>query len=524
MWCTAGWESTRRPRGCSPLASQADPADTAPPAKAAAADVLCGVDIGTTHIKAILMTRDGAVLSVARADTPVTTDGHGPCHDPEAIRATAEQVMRQAQRDAAGPARIGAVGVTSVAEEGVPLGPASELLYPSIAWYERRPSDADREWSARHDDAELFAVTGLHKDLGFTIFKWLWLKSAKPEVWARCHTWLGLADYVIWRWTGQRGMSVSHASRTAAFDLGTFTWRQDWAAEALPRGVDTLPPLHEAGSTVGMLRRGAIEGLETAAEVPVVVTGMDHAVGAYAAGVTRPGQVLDSMGTAEALIEPVPPEYLARADPSMGMDFGAGILPRTYIAIAGLASGAGVAGMFQALGAHSDSSRQRLESEAAGLKPGADGLVYVPPRVRTRTPGALFGHTVSHGAAHLFRAVIEGWALAADNALLELGGTGRLRDVVCIGGGSALTLWVRVKASLLGRDVHCVRTPELVAVGAALLAGRAREGPGPVCGWKPETSVVAPMPEWIPRYRALSQEFMRTAAIVHPDACAHVYP
>lgn len=498
----------------------------ASPARAAdgAADVLCGVDIGTTHVKAVLVSREGAVLSVARADTPVTTDGHGPCHDPEAIRAAAEQVMRQAQRDAAGPARIGAVGVTSVAEEGVPLGSASELLYPSIAWHERRPSAGDREWSARHDDAELFAVTGLHKDLGFTLFKWLWLKSAVPEAWARCHTWLGLADYVIWRWTGQRGMSVSHASRTAAFDLRTFTWRQDWAAEALPRGADTLPPLHEAGSTVGLLRRGAIEGLETAAEVPVVATGMDHAVGAYAAGVTRPGQVLDSMGTAEALIEPVPPGYLERAGPSAGVDFGAGILPRTHIAIAGLASGAGVAGMFQALGARSAAARRRLESEAAGLEPGAGGLVYVPPRVRTGRPGALCGHQVSHGAAHLFRAVVEGWALAADNALLELGGTGRLRDVVCIGGGSTLALWVQVKATLLGRDVRCVRTPELAAAGAALLAGRAGEGPGPVSGWKPETSVVSPVPGWVPGYRALSREFTRTAAAVHPGASAHVYP
>ncbi|HEX6453960.1 MAG TPA: FGGY family carbohydrate kinase [Trebonia sp.] len=487
-------------------------------------DVLCGVDIGTTYIKAALVTLDGAVLSVARADTPVTTDGYGPCHDPDVIRATAEQVMRQAQQQAAAPARIGAIGVTSVGEEGVPLGSKSELLYPSIAWYERRPSAAERAWSALHEDEELFAVTGLHKNLGFTVFKWLWLKSAQPAVWSDCRTWLGLADYVIWRWTGQLGMSVSHASRTAMFALAEFRWREDWASELLPQGVDALPPLHEAGTTVGLLRPGAVPGLATADEVPVVATGLDHLVGAYAAGVTQPGQVLDSMGTAEGLIEPVLSHHLEHANPSLGVDFGAGVLPRTHVAIAGLSSGAGVGGMLRALGARSDADQQRLEAEATALAPGADGLVYVPPRVRDGTPGALFGHQVSHDAAHMYRAVVEGWSLAADNAMQELGSRDRLRDVVCIGGGSNSSLWVQVKASLLGRDVHCLRIPEIVAVGAALLAGHAPEGPGPVVGWKPETSVIPPVPEWVPQYRSLSQAFTRAASRVHPDASAHVYP
>ncbi|MGH3264416.1 MAG: FGGY-family carbohydrate kinase [Trebonia sp.] len=486
-------------------------------------DVLCGVDIGTTHIKVALVTLGGALLSVAKADTPVTTDGFGPCHDPDDVLATAEQVMRQAQQEAGVRAPIVAIGVTSVGEEGVPLGPRSELLYPAIAWYDRRPSEQERSWSASHEADELFSVTGLHRDLGFTIFKWLWLRSAQPSVWSRCRTWLGLADYVTWRWTGQFGMSVSHASRTAMFDLAKFRWKQDWAADLLANGVDALPPLHEAGTTVGLLRPGAISGLTIADEVPVVATGLDHLVGAYAAGVTRPGQVLDSMGTAEALIEPVPSAYLEHAHPSMGMDFGAGIAPGTHIAIAGLASGAGVGGMLRSL-ASGPAEQRRLESEAMALSPGADGLVYVPPRIRNEAPGALFGHQVSHGAAHLYRAVVEGWALAADNAMQELGNRDRLQDLVCIGGGSNSALWVRVKASLLGREVYCLRTPEIVAVGAALLAGQAPEGPGPVTDWNPSTSVIAPIPDWVPPYRSLSQEFMRAASRIHPNACSRVYP
>ena len=48
----------------------------------------------------------------------------------------------------------------------------------------------------------------------------------------------------------------------------------------------------------------------------------------------------------------------------------------------------------------------------------------------------------------MYRAVIEGWSLAADEALSALGSSDRPKDVVCVGGGSASALWLQVKASI----------------------------------------------------------------------------
>jgi xylulokinase len=467
----------------------------------------CGVDIGTTHIKAVLVGTGGELLSMAKAATPVTGDGFGSCHDPEQIRLTAEQVMCSAQGTAPGHPRIAAIGVTSVGEEGVPLGRGGELLYPSICWFERRPSSAERDWSLRHDSSELFSVTGLHKDLGFSLFKWLWLREARPDVWSACASWLGIGDYVTWRWTGQRGMSVSHASRTGILDLSGFRWRDDWAADVLANGPETLPPLHQAGSPVGILRPGVIPGLATTGEVPVVATGLDHTVGGYAAGVTERGQLLDSMGTAEGLIAPLTGADFSPAAFQAGVNFGAGIVPGTHIAIASLESGAGVSGIVRALGAPDG-----LEAQAARLDPGADGLTYVPPRFGSLRGGAFFGHKAGHSAPHMYRAVIEGWSLAADEALSALGSGDRPKDVVCVGGGSASALWLRVKASIAGREISCVTTPEVAAVGAALLADTVR-GAG-VGGVATGRRRVAPEPGWVAGYAALRGPFRRLTGIL----------
>lgn len=460
--------------------------------------VYCGVDIGTTHIKAVLLAPSTELLSVAKARTPVTSDGFGACHDPEQIRLTVEQLMRSAQNFAAGSPPIVAIGVTSVGEEGVPLASDGSLLYPAIAWHDQRASAAADEWSRNHPGEELFSVTGLHPNPWLTVFKWLWLKEAQPDVWRLCETWLGIADYVMWRWTGQIGMSVGHASRTGLLDLAAFQWHDQWAAEVLAHGVAALPPLRETGKPVGTLRPGLIPDLRTAANVPVVATGHDHVVGGYAAGVTGPGQVLDSMGTAEALMQPVPSGYFTGGRFGSGVDFGAGIAPGTHIAIAGLESGIGISSVRSAL------DPTDLEARAAEVDAGAEGLTYIPPYATSGTSGKFLGHRPWHEAPHFYRAVIEGWSLAADHLLSALEPADDATEIMCIGGGSTSRLWTKIKASIFGRPIRCITTQEMVAVGAALLAG----------GQRPRTQaadIVLPVAEWVPVYRELRETFRRLA-------------
>lgn len=484
--------------------------------------VWCGLDIGTTHIKCVLVGSDGSLLGIAKTDTPVGTDGVGPCHDPEEIRRSAEAVMCRAQSAARVPTVVQAIGVTSVGEEGVPLGRNGEVLYPAIAWYERRPSSSARQWLTQHPGEEIFAVTGLHPDLGLTVFKLLWLKSERPGVWKACDRWLGIADYVMWKWTGRAGMSYGHASRTALFDLAAGGWRAEWVPEVLPGGLDALPPLLPGGGIVGLLRKDAVPGLVTAADTPVVATGLDHVVGAYAAQVTEPGSVLDSMGTAEALIAPVTVEQFRSASYERGVDFGVAMAPDRLVAIAALQSGAGVSSIRRLFAGRDAAALAELDQRTAAVSVGANGLCYVPPRVRSGQGGAFFGHRFDHGAEHMTRAVMEGWSLAAADALADLDAAAS--DVVCIGGGSDVTFWMQMKASILGRPIRRIRTPEIVAVGAALLARRATQADDVPARGVAQVDLTPPVDAWVAAYAELQPAFLERAASVHGLHAGHVYP
>jgi xylulokinase len=63
-----------------------------------------------------------------------------------------------------------------------------------------------------------------------------------------------------------------------------------------------LPPVYTAGAGPGRLLSSAADGTPVPPDIPVVVCGHDHVCGAFGAGVVEPGQVADSMGTAEGVL------------------------------------------------------------------------------------------------------------------------------------------------------------------------------------------------------------------------------
>ena len=63
---------------------------------------------------------------------------------------------------------------------------------------------------------DLFARTGLHLSARPSACKLEWYRENTPEASA----WLGMAEYLIFRMTGQKGTDPSLAGRTMLFDIG----------------------------------------------------------------------------------------------------------------------------------------------------------------------------------------------------------------------------------------------------------------------------------------------------------------
>ena len=133
-------------------------------------------------------------------------------------------------------------------------------------------------------------------------------------------------------------------------------------------------------------------------------------------------------------------------------------------------------------GAGEDDGRdpyERLTSDAAGIAPGADGVLWTPYLMGERTPhldpnarGALIGLTASHTKAHIIRAILEGVAFSLRDSFTLFAEMGVPVKIIRLGGGGARSsLWRQIQADVYGHEVEIVEAEEGAAYGAAILAG-----------------------------------------------------
>jgi xylulokinase len=166
-------------------------------------------------------------------------------------------------------------------------------------------------------------------------------------------------------------------------------------------------------------------------------------------------------------------------------------------------------------------------AEAAAVPPGADGLLVLPYFAGERTPifdaqarGTIFGLTLRHGRAHLFRAFLEATAFGARHNLEAIADAGaRLERGVAVGGGTASQVWPLIVADVTGRELHVPAVTVGAAYGDAFLAGVAVGRADPGARWARTKTVITPDPAAADRYAGLyalyREAYDSTAVISH---------
>ncbi len=441
---------------------------------------LIGLDCGTQSVRALLTGPRGQTLALASRPTPTTQVGSGQAeHDPAALWQTVCDLLTEIAAAAPRGLEVAGIACASMGEACVLLDAADRPLGPAITWFDRR-TEPDAAWLAEQVGTEhIFAVTGMPLDPTLTLCKLLWHRRRDPAGFARARRMLNLADYIAFRLSGVAATDRSLASRTLLLE----TQRADWSADLLGRaGLDAalLPPIRPSGTRLGPVRAEVLAATGLAGRPLVAVGGHDHVVGGFAAGAVRPGVLLDSIGTAEALLRTVDRPLLTDATRSLGFWQGMVALDRPFAYLgAGInRAGGAIEWLVALLG---ERPRAELIAAAAAEKVGSGGVLFLPhlaysgaPAVDTAARGAFLGLTAASGAGALFRAVLEGLAMEARlavDAMSALPGAGPPGEIRVIGGGTRNALLLRIKAAVYGRDLTVIDAPEATAQGAALLGG-----------------------------------------------------
>jgi xylulokinase len=168
-------------------------------------DVLLGIDVGTTSVKAGLFVPDGRSLALDRQEYQLDTPAPDRAQlDPEIYWQACVKTVRAAL-DQAGipPAQVKAATVSSQGETTITLDKKGQVIYPAIVWLDNRAVD-QAALLAEHFGSEVYARTGIPEIVAtWPACKILWLRQNEPEIFSQADKFLLVQDYLIYRMTGR---------------------------------------------------------------------------------------------------------------------------------------------------------------------------------------------------------------------------------------------------------------------------------------------------------------------------------
>ena len=442
--------------------------------------LMVGLDVGTTNIKALIFDPFGHEIARSQAKTPT----HYPqpewaYYDPAELWQTVVRVLKQAIFQIDEPANIISISTASIAETGIPIDAHGTPTYHAIAWFDQRTRPQYEKLQQIFDRDQIFARTGLSLQPIFSLCKILWLRENHPNAFLRTKTWLNTADYIAFQLSGVPATDYSLASRTLAFDIHKRQWATDLLGE-LNISPDFFATVCPSGTSLGSILPHVAHLTGLPPHTQICTGGHDHICGALAVGVTDPGTLLNSLGTAEALCMPISQPL---SDPSIGQQnftMGAHVVPDQNYFLGGLyTSGACIEWFRNLFGQNTEYAT--LIREAEKTPPGSLGVNFLPHLRYTNPPheeaiarGAFTGLNSDVDRGTLFRALLEGLAFEARQvfeASQSHTGVPKIERIVAIGGGIRNQLLMQIKATILNQPIFLTETDEATALGAAILAG-----------------------------------------------------
>jgi sugar (pentulose or hexulose) kinase len=425
-------------------------------------ELLLGVDLGTSRCKAAVVSLDGVELAHGVVPIPWRVVPTGAEIDPQALVDAALDAAELALAGVPG-GRVLALGVTSMAETCALLGSDGEPVAPAIAWHDQRGLH-EAERMAEAFGADRFSVqSGLPPSPLCTLAKYRWLRDHSPAALGATRL-LSVAEWVVHRLGGEQLAELSLASRTGMLDRDAGDWSTEVLAWAdAPAGL--VPPLVPAGTPYGKAARpGRLDG------AVLTVAGHDHLCASVGAGVVAAGELFDSCGTAEALVQAVPPTLTAdqvRAGLAGHVTAGWHVLPGLQVLLGAQRAGLALQRVLDLIGIGPE-DRERLEREGVAAPAGAEGLALEHADGERALISGIGRHP-SPGL--LWRAAAEAVTRRSAELIATIGSIGGPARRIAVAGGWSRSPTLRAaKAERLGR-LEYPAVVEAGARGAALLAG-----------------------------------------------------
>jgi xylulokinase len=442
---------------------------------------LIGVDIGTQGTKAAVYTPDGKTLASAFRPSRLHSPAPGVVEqDPEEMFAEFTGAVREAvEKAGVRPSFVAAIGIDGQMAGVLGIDRDWNAVTHYDSWLDTRCGKYIEHIKKTAEDLVIRTtgcpVVGAHGP------RMLWWKHERPEAWGRIARFVMPTAYIAGRLCGLKAENAWIDYTQIHFSGFADVERKAWSSELIRLfGMDgaKLPRIAEPWAIVGGLTHDAAEALGLAPGTPVAAGCGDQAATSLGAGVTRPGLVFDVAGTASVFsccVEKYTPDVQNKT-----ILFARSVIDGLWVPLAYISGGGLCLKWFRDGVCGGAYSYDELNEQAATVRPGSEGLMFVPhfggrtcpndPAIR----GSWLGLGWIHERRHMYRSILESIAYEYSYYYKLIRGLmigPEAPRVIAIGGGAKSRLFSSIKADVLGIPYEPHALGDTATWGSAVVAG-----------------------------------------------------
>jgi L-xylulokinase len=440
-----------------------------------APDLILGIDIGNTVVKAVLFDLAGRQVARHGVDGTTLKPAPGMVERPVAelwtnARTAIAGCLDSARAD---PARIAAIGLAGHGNGLYLLDKAGQPLI-GIQSLDTRAAALAAELD-RRAGAALHAICLQRPWPSQTPVLLAWLKAHRPEIYAKAGTLCFAKDIVGWMLTGQRRSEVSDMSGAGLLRLPEAGYDADLLAlYGLGDALPLLPPLVQPTDIVGHVTQDAAAATGLRAGTPVVAGYFDvvaSALGSGAVGAGAASIVLGSWSINQVFAD------VPLRDPRVFMvaAFGAGRFANMDNSATSAANLEWYVRTLIERGGHQGDPFALVNDLVGRAAMAPDDPMFHPflygGRNGAHQRGGFHGLAGWHDEGHMLRALYEGVAFEHRRHVEFLSAAGAvITNVALSGGGTRSPHWPQMMADVLGLPVNLGEVAETGALGGAIAA------------------------------------------------------
>ena len=439
------------------------------------------IELGTNAVRVYAFDLNGNILGSLKGYCPTFhSEPDYSEQDPDQIFITMLYVLKNLLNDLVHPQKYKVLSicfsasmhsVLAVDKSGTPMGNA-------ITWADNRANKEAAELKNSSLGKKIYKTTGTPLHPMSPLTKIAWIKNNEKEKFKHVSKFLSLKGYILQQLTGEYMIDYSIASATGLLNIHKIQWEPEALKFA---GITSamLPDLVPVFTSAGKLNKAYQTSLGLSADTKILVGSSDGCMAILGDGINGEGMAnitVEDSGAVRVMGDKVLQDEKQRF-------FNYLLTENRYVSGGPTNNGGNIFEWFtRQFGEFKNpfdiqDRMVELISEATGISPGSDGLIFLPYLLGERAPvwnanarGVYFGINIKHTKAHFLRAVIEGILYEIYSIGKTLQEQRAFNSLSINGSFGTLPFFVQMVADIYNKPVRLRQNYHSVSYGSYLIS------------------------------------------------------